>query len=411
MKLVSQQIGTPMQLDEFGHVNVLIAWSAGAKYRGWALTDTLMLASFNPDEGTVTFLSIPRDMYVKFWRGATWKINSLYPAMYIDWNEDHELWISSLLAKVSEITWVPVSYYAMVDFDWFVEFIDEMGGVDVEVKEPLYDDQFPWPNDSYTVFQVSAWPQHFDGTTALKFARSRKSTSDFSRAFRQQQIIASLVDALKWSVSLTNLWEMKALYTKWMSTFKTNIGLENMLRLTQYAENKPQFFSFVFEADCLTTSYSVTKPWCVLHYGNKAAFGGQSVMIPDGATPSNLSYYVKTQDVAHWLVYRQDILKEAAPIVIQNGIDKQLAKVQGYKTTGVADEIAVDLALRWFQIDDIDNAETPLEKTTLFVDEPLRYKETIDALAAFVPYTDVIETGQYGSGIHVILGNDWLKRM
>lgn len=411
MKLVSQQVGTPMQRDEFGHINVLIAGYAGDKYRGWWLTDTLMLASFNPDRSTVTFLSIPRDLYVKFWRGATWRINSLYPAMYIEGNEDHELAISSLLAKITEITGVPVSYYAMVDFDWFVEFIDEMGGVNVDVKEPLYDDQYPWPNDSYTVFQVSAGPQHFDGATALKFARSRKSTSDFSRSFRQQQIISSLIDALKWSVSLTNLWEIKSLYAKGMSTFKTNIGLENMLWLTQFAEKKPQFFSFVLEADCMTTSYSVTKPWCVLHYGNKAAFGGQSVMIPDGATPSNLSYYVKTQDVAHWLVYRQDVLQEEAQIVIQNGIDKQLAKSQWYKTTGVADEIAVDLALRWFQIDHIDNAETPLELTTLYVDEPARYKETVDAIAAFIPYADVVESPQYWSWITVILGNDWLKRM
>jgi anionic cell wall polymer biosynthesis LytR-Cps2A-Psr (LCP) family protein len=46
--------------------------------------------------------------------------------MYLEGNEDHELGISSLLAKVSEITGVPVNYYAMVDFDGFVEFVDEM---------------------------------------------------------------------------------------------------------------------------------------------------------------------------------------------------------------------------------------------------------------------------------------------
>jgi hypothetical protein len=67
--------------------------------------------------------------------------------------------------------------------------------------------------------------------------------------------------------------------------------------------------------------------------------------------------------------------------------------------------------LRWFQVDDINNAEGALEKTTLFVDQPDLYKETIDALAAFAPYTDIIETPQYGSGITIILGNDWLKRM
>lgn len=411
MKLVSQQVGAPMQRDEYWHINILIAGYAGDAYRWGSLTDTLMLASFNPDEWTVTFLSIPRDLYVAFGRGASGRINSLYPSMYIEWKWDHELGISSLLQKVTDITGVPTHYYAMVDFDGFVEFIDEMWGVNVDVKEPLFDDQYPWKNDSYSVFQVSAWLQHFDGATALKFARSRKSTSDFSRAFRQQQIIAAVIDGIKASLSLTNLGEVKALYAKWMSMFKTNIWIENMLWLSQFGEEKPQFFSFVFEADCSTTSFSVTKPWCVLKFWNRAAFGGQSVMIPDGATPSNLSYYVKTQDVAHWLIYRQDVLQEQARVVIQNGIDKELAKSQWYKTTGVADEIAIELALRWFQVEDIVNAESPLEITTLYVDAPEQYKKTIDALTAFVPYTDIVETPQYGSGITIILGNDWLKRM
>ncbi len=39
------------------------------------------------------------------------------------------------------------------------------------------------------------------------------------------------------------------------------------------------------------------------------------------------------------------------------------------------------------------------------------YKETIDALSAFIPYGDIVETPQYGSGITIILGNDRLKRM
>jgi anionic cell wall polymer biosynthesis LytR-Cps2A-Psr (LCP) family protein len=132
--------------------------------------------------------------------------------------------------------------------------------VEIEVKEPLYDDQYPGPNDSYTVFQVSAGTQFFDGATALKFARSRKSTSDFSRSFRQQQIIAGIIDKLKESVSLTNLGELKALYTKGMSIFETNIGLENMLWLSQFGEKKPQFFSYVFESNCSITTFSVTKP-------------------------------------------------------------------------------------------------------------------------------------------------------
>ena len=411
MKLVTQQVGTPMKTDDFGHVNVLIVWYAWKNYRGGFLTDTLMLASFNPKVWTVSFISIPRDLYVAFWRGATSRINSLYRSMYLEWNEDHELGISSLLNKVSEITWVPTHYYAMVDFDNFVEFVDEMWWVTVDVKEPLYDDQYPWQNDSYTVFQVWVGVQQFDGATALKFARSRKSTSDFSRSFRQQQIISAIVEQLKNSVSITNLWAMKQLYTKWMSLFRTNIGVENMIWLSQFTEKQPQFFSFVFESDCNTSSYKLTKPWCVLQYGNRAAFGGQSVVIPDWAKPSNLSYYVKTKDVAHRLVYRQDVLQEQTPVVIKNGIDKAVAKAWGYKTTWVAEEIAVELVLRWFQVQDVNNAETPLEKTTLYVSNKTKFAKTVEALAAFVPYVEVIESVEFGEWATVVLWNDWLKRM
>lgn len=74
----------------------------------------------------MTFLSIPRDLYVKFGRGATSRINSVYPSMYADSGGDHEVAITSLMDKVTEITGIPISYYAMVDFDGFTSFIDEL---------------------------------------------------------------------------------------------------------------------------------------------------------------------------------------------------------------------------------------------------------------------------------------------
>lgn len=75
----------------------------------------------------VTFLSIPRDLYVKFGRGATTRINSLYPSMYIETKQNHDLAVKTLMEKVTEITGVPVHYYAMVDFDGFVSFVDTIG--------------------------------------------------------------------------------------------------------------------------------------------------------------------------------------------------------------------------------------------------------------------------------------------
>ena len=79
--------------------------------------------------------------------------------------------------------------------------------------------------------------------------------------------------------------------------------------------------------------------------------------------------------------------------------------------TWVADEVAVELVLRWFDVQQVANADQPKEQTTLYVDDQTIYRKTIDALAAFVPYTQIIETDQYGSGVTIILGNDWLKRL
>lgn len=135
------------------------------------------------------------------------------------------------------------------------------------------------------------------------------------------------------------------------------------------------------------------------------------MIIPQGASASKLDYYEKTQDVAHRLVYRQDVLREHTPIFIQNGIDKKRAKSQGYTINGAADDVAINLKLRGFEVQEVTNAEAIQEQTILYTDDTSTYPETIDALAAFIPYDAVVQTGTYGSGVTVILGNSRLKRL
>ena len=47
-------------------------------------------------------------------------------------------------------------------------------------------------------------------------------------------------------------------------------------------------------------------------------------------------------------------------------------------------------------MDEIKNSETPQEKTVLYTSDQVLYKETIEALAAFADYTEIVETEQYG---------------
>lgn len=140
------------------------------------------------------------------------------------------------------------------------------------MKDPIYDNQYPGPNNSYTVFNIAEGPQTFDGQTALKYARSRKSTSDFSRSLRQQVIIQAIIDKLKASLSLNNIAEIKNIYAQVKEIFITNISVDNAIWLIQFAENKPDFFSYVYESNCSIQNYQQTTPACVLYYGDRDAF-------------------------------------------------------------------------------------------------------------------------------------------
>jgi anionic cell wall polymer biosynthesis LytR-Cps2A-Psr (LCP) family protein len=119
-KAVGETIGEEMNTDELGNVNVLIAGYAGEQERGGLLTDTIMLASFNPNLKTTTFLSVPRDLYVTIKTGYNNKINGLYWNKYLANDKQHHPAAMALADKVTEITGVPIQYYVFVDFDGFV---------------------------------------------------------------------------------------------------------------------------------------------------------------------------------------------------------------------------------------------------------------------------------------------------
>jgi len=93
---------------------------------GGFLTDTIMLASFDPTLGAVTFLSIPRDTYVIYDGGRRGKINGIYRAKYLETGDEDKA-AKALAKKVEEITDVKIPYYAMVNFDGFVKFVDALG--------------------------------------------------------------------------------------------------------------------------------------------------------------------------------------------------------------------------------------------------------------------------------------------
>ncbi|MEX0668129.1 MAG: LCP family protein [Candidatus Saccharimonadales bacterium] len=159
------------------------------------LSDTIMLLSIdNSHEVPKTaLLSIPRDLYVPIPEFGSAKINAAYA--YGENNNYDGGGLALSMATIESVLDINIHYHISLDFDDFANIIDSLGGVEVEVLRDLNDQFYPDDRGGYEPLYIPAGTHHMDGEMALKYARSRQTTNDFDRAFRQQQILLATKDA------------------------------------------------------------------------------------------------------------------------------------------------------------------------------------------------------------------------
>src|SRR5581483_11226606 len=135
---------------------------------------------------TASMLSLPRDIYIA--RPGTFqgKINAAYafggPPL--------------VRRVVGDLLGIPIHSYALVNFEAFNKIIDGVGGVIVDAKRPVRDESYPTPDYGVERINIVAGPQLMHGDVALKYARSRHDSNDYSRAKRQQEVVGALRDRL-----------------------------------------------------------------------------------------------------------------------------------------------------------------------------------------------------------------------
>lgn len=178
------------------------------------LTDTIMLASINTKTQKVNLLSIPRDLAVNGRR-----VNEYWSKFGID----------SMRTEIQKVTGLYPEKYMVVDMKSFETFIDALGGIDVSVEKDLYDSLYPGPNFTYETFSVPAGTHHFDGVTALKYARSRKSTTDFDRAKRQQEIVQAVKNKILSMNPLQNVDQWVPIYDSISGSIQTDLDLWTLM--------------------------------------------------------------------------------------------------------------------------------------------------------------------------------------
>jgi len=238
---------------ERGRINILLLGMGGEGHSGKNLTDTIMLLSVNPQTHQTAFLSIPRDLLVYMKKEKiTTKINAVYAYGIQNQKKTPAESLLPLKEIISDITGQEIDYYLALDFEGFEKIIADIGGVDVEVTDDIYDDRYPGPNFSYETFKLSKGFQHLDSQTALKYCRVRHiSGGDFGRAARQQQVIASVKNKIFSTKTLLDIPKVEKIINDLGEHLKTDLKFEEI----------PAFISLAESANVYQASNKVLDAW------------------------------------------------------------------------------------------------------------------------------------------------------
>lgn len=207
--------------------------------RSHQLTDTMLVASVDPETGQGAMVSIPRDMYgvpLPDGRRYDGKLNSLMATAEGNPERFPLGGPGTLKAVIGDLLGTDIHYFAAVDLAGLMKAVDAVGGVDVTVTEPVHDPTYIDEFGAIRGFSIEPGVHHMDGATALAYARSRMGAgdSDFTRAERQQNLLVALRTKLTAGSLLLSL---PTLLDAVKASLVTDIPTERFPGLVEVVEN------------------------------------------------------------------------------------------------------------------------------------------------------------------------------
>lgn len=187
---------------------------------GNSRSDALLVATLNNSEKSIKLLSIPRDSYV-YIPSVGYKDKITHAHAYGG--------IDSTRETVEGLLNIPVDYYFRVNFDAFIEIVDALGGITVDVPYEINElDE----NDKRTV-HLKPGKQEVNGREALALARTRHQDSDVERGKRQQMILEAIADKATNVTSFTKYADVLAAVGNNMQTDMTFTEMKSLFAYLQ----------------------------------------------------------------------------------------------------------------------------------------------------------------------------------
>lgn len=243
-------------------MNILVLGVDSRAGEGWVTrADSIMLVGIRPQRLQVSLLSIPRDLSIRVPDYGLQRINTVNALGEMEAAGRGPILTAS---GIQESFGVRSDRYVRLDFNGFVDVVNAVGGVTIDVEHSIVDDFYPTEDYGTMTVRFDPGVQHMDGERALQYARTRYSDDDYRRAGRQQQVLSAvagkLINPIYWPGVISAL----------NRNVETDLGLFDLLRLgPPVVLSAGRFEQLVIDREYITTTaegvavpdYSKLTPW------------------------------------------------------------------------------------------------------------------------------------------------------
>jgi len=324
---------SPLKGEDRGRINIALLGIGGKGHDGGELTDTIIASSLDLGAKKTAMVSIPRDLVVPIDNTLGWrKINNVNAYAERAQPGSGGLAASQAISTVLE---APIDYYVKIDFNGFVKIVDELGGINICVDRTFDDYTYPAAgqednpnyNSRFEHLHFEAGCQTMDGTTALKYARSRHAYgpegTDFARAARQQKAIAAIKDKALSRETIFSPKKILNIITDLSDHIQTNLTLIEMTKLWGLVKD--------IKAEDIITRVLDNSPAGLLM--DSVGEDGAYTLVPRAGNFSELQYLYKN-------------IFQSAPVDTKAKVGEERARIQilnGTWINGLASRTAIDL--------------------------------------------------------------------